>query len=141
MSLTKVVPYFRTVMTTLGHKEWKDALDDTNIPSTILNRAFHIMPTEASSLKQNQDAIEIEQAVAVKLYVKGFSNTAAGRDLAMQYQEDVIRSALTDSTRAQLYPGLKNVKFSGSNLTELSANNNDVIRVTMNFKCFIIMAS
>ncbi len=141
MSLTKVVPYFRTVMTTLGHKEWKDALDDTNIPSTVLDRSFHIMVGDSTPIKQNQDLIEINQAMSISLFVKGYRDTATGRDQALTYQEAIIRKALEDARRATTYDGVKNVKYAGGNISELSDTNNNVMRLTMNFNCFVIMAS
>lgn len=128
-------------MTALGHQEWKDAFADDNIPSNLMNRAFHILLTDNSNVKQNQTVIEINQPVAVKLYVKGYRNTADRRDQAMVYQEAAIKKALEDDRRCQTYAGIKNVIYQGGGLTELSADDDNVIRVTMNFNCIVMMAN
>lgn len=141
MSLTKVIPYFRTVMDTLGHKEWKDALADDNIPSTVLDRSYHILMGDASNIKQNQDAIEVNQPIAVKLFVKGYRQTADGRDRAITYQEAIIKKALEDARRCQTYEGIKNVIFQNGGITELSSDNDNTMRVTLNFNCIVIMAN
>lgn len=142
MSLTSVLPYFRSVMTTaLQHKEWKDAFSDDNIPSTIIDRSYHILLGDTSNIKQNQDLIEVNQPVAVKLYIKGFRDTSDGRDRAVQYQEAAIKETLETDRRAAAYTGIKNVTYVGGGLTELSADNDNLIRITLNFNCHVIMAA
>lgn len=141
MSLTSVVPYFRTAMNSLNHTEWKDAFSDDNIPSTLMDRAYHILVSETNNIKQNQDLIELEQAVSVKLYVKGYRTTSDGRDRAITYQENVIKEILETDRRAASYSGIKNVKYTGGGLTELSQDNDNLIRITLNFNCHVIMAA
>lgn len=142
MSLTSVLPYFRSVMTTsLNHKEWKEAFADDNIPSTIIDRSYHLLLGDTSNIKQNQDLIEITQPVSVKLYVKGYRNTSDGRDRAVEYQEAIIKEALETDRRATTYSGIKNVIYQGGGLTELAVDNDNLIRVTLNFNCHVIMAA
>ena len=142
MSLTSVLPYFRSVMTTaLNHREWKDAFSDDNIPSTIIDRSYHLLLGESSNIKQNQDLIEVLQPVSVKLYIKGFRDTSEGRDRAVQYQEAAIKEALETDRRGAAYTGIKNVLYQGGGLTELSTDNDNLIRITLNFNCHVIMAA
>ena len=141
MSITNVVPYFRTVMNSLGHREWTDAFNDDDIPRTVLDRSYHIELGALANDKQNQDLIEVVQSVAVKLYVKGFRNTADGRDKSAQYMDAIIKKALEDDRRAQSYAGVKNVRLVGGDIGELSTDNDNAMRVTINFNCHLIMAN
>jgi hypothetical protein len=141
MSLTNVVPYFQGVMNSLGHKEWRDALADDNIPRTLIDRSYHLQLGEASTIKQNQDLIEIMQPVVVKLYVKGYRSTWEGRDKALQFEEAIIRTALSEARRHQAYVGIRNVLFLSGSVAELSTDNDNTMRVTINFNCYLIMAS
>lgn len=141
MSLSNVLPYFRSVMNSLNHSEWKDALSDDNIPSNLLDRAYHLLLEDASPIKQNQDVIEINQPISVKLYVKGFRTTSDGRDRAVLFQEGVIKKALEDARRCTTYVGIKNVLFVGGGIRELSSDNDNIMRVTLNFNCIVMMAN
>jgi hypothetical protein len=136
-----VLPYFRTAINTLNHTEWKDAFSDDNIPSTLIDRSYHLLLTDSSTIKQNQDLIEINQPISVKLYVKGYRNTSDGRDRAIGYQEALIKEILETDRRAASYSGIKNVLYLGGGLEELSQDNDNLIRVTLNFNCYVIMAA
>lgn len=129
-------------MKSLDHKEWKDALSDDNIPSTIQDRCYHLLLGQASNIKQSHTAIEIMQPVSIKLYVKGYRDTNEGRDKAVTYQDAVIKRALVESRRnGSSYPGVKNVIFVDSAIEQMSSDNDNVFRVTMNFSCYLTMAS
>src|SRR5690606_922977 len=117
------------------------AFSDDNIPSTIIDRSYHLLLGESSNIKQNQDLIEVLQPVSVKLYIKGFRDTSEGRDRAVQYQEAAIKEALETDRRGAAYTGIKNVLYQGGGLTELSTDNDNLIRITLNFNCHVIMAA
>lgn len=143
MSQASVIPYFREVMTSLNHKEWKDAFSDDNIPSTIVDRSYHLLLGSGSAIKQNQEVIEINQPVSLKLYVKGYRDTADGRDRAITFMESIIKKALeTDRRAAGTYAsGIKNVLLLSSDLDELDVSNDNIIRVTLNFNCIVMLAN
>ncbi len=128
-------------MKALNHNEWTDALNDENIPSTIIDRSYHLLLGDASNIKQNQDLIEINQPISVKLYIKGYRDTADGRNRAIVHQEAIVKKALEDARRCQTYDGIKNVTFQGGGINELSADNDNTMRVTMNFNCIVLMAN
>ncbi len=143
MSLANVIPYFRSVMTTLNHQEWRDALADDNIPKTLLDRAFHMRLGEATTIKQNQEVIEITQPIAIQLFVKGYRNTADGRDRAVGYQDAIVKKALETDRRCAnaTYTGIKNVQFQSTAINELSNDNDNVMKVTLNFNCIVMVAN
>jgi len=127
--------------TSLGHTEWKDAFADDNIPSTLINRAYHLLLGESTKLKQNQDLIEVNQQVSVKLYVKGYRDTNERRTKAIEYLEAAIKETLETDRRAAAYNGIKNVTYVSGGLSEYSVDNDNLIRITMNFNCHVIMAA
>ncbi len=141
MSLQAPIAYFRTILNSLGHKEWKDAFSDDNIPSTVLDRMYHLLLGEASSIKQNQDMIELTAPMAIKLYVKGYKDPVDGRDKAAAYFDNILKNALAADNRVTQTNGIKNITFVGGGLSELDVDNDNIIKVTMNFNCFITMAT
>lgn len=141
MSLTNVKPYFRTVLKELGHREWKDAFNDENIPGTVLNRSYHLKLGDSSPIgTQDSNLIKISQPITIKLYVKGYRNVNEGVDTAVEYAEAIIKKALGDVRRSTSYTGIMNVTFGGKTQNELSTDNDNVIKVELNFNCVVLLA-
>lgn len=139
---SQVLPYFRAVMKALGHTEWKDPLNDENIPDTIINRAYHLRLGDASSIKQNQTAIEVNQPIQVRLFVKGYKASNETRDRAVEFMDAIVQRSLNEARRnASTYTGIKNVSLVNSLVDELAQSNDNTMRVTVNFNVYLIMAS
>ncbi len=139
MSITNVIPYFRSILKGLGHKEWEDAFNNDNIPSTILNNAFHLRLGDGTPIKQNMHLIEMEQPIKVSLFLKGYLKPALGRDNAVKACEAVMKKALNAETRTSEFVGIKNVLFSGFRVGELAIENDNVIRAEIDFNCVVYL--
>lgn len=139
MSLEQVRPYFRTVMNNLGYTEWTDGFNWQNIPSTVVDGSYHMELLEASGLKQNQNDIEIEQPIVVRLFVKGFRDPAAGIDLSMEKLVGIIKEALKSSQRT-LGTYLKNVKFVSASPEPFGESNDNMVMMRMQFDTLVILA-
>lgn len=139
--LTKVLPYFRAVMNDLGHKEWRDAIPDDNIPNTIIHRSYHLLIATVGSARQNQSLIEMECPIGVTLIVKGYKDTSSGMDLAVTYEEEILKKALENFRRAATYDGIKNVKFVSGEIKELNKQTDNIFRITMIFNCSVATAT
>jgi hypothetical protein len=63
MSLTSVRPYFRTHCNALGFTEWMDGFNIENIPSTLIDMAYHIGPPQTTGISNNQGDQVTEAAV------------------------------------------------------------------------------
>lgn len=137
MSLASVIPYFQTVMNELGHTEWTDAFNFENIPSTVIDRAYHLTLESGTGIKQNQNDIETQQPISVRLFVKGFRDPAEGRDRAVGYVEDVIQKALSASRR--LTGGLKNVQLQNMSYQAFGDTNDNIVMATLNFNTLVLL--
>ncbi len=137
MSLSQVLTYGRTAMIALQHTEWKDALptgsEVDNVPSTKLDRAFHIRLGACGPTRQNQTLIELNAPLEVILFVKGYKDTAAGRDRAAGYLTEIITTFLQNDRRIASVASIKNVLFVSGDIKELSSDNDNAFMVVCNF--------
>ncbi len=138
MSLAKVLPYFREVFKEQGHKEWTDAFNFEAIPSTIIDGSFHMELAPLDNLQQNQSAIEFEQKVTIRLFVKGFRENNVGRDKAIGLAETIIKQSLKSSRRLNA-GGIKNVKLGTLSFEPFGESNDNIILARMEFVTFVIL--
>ena len=131
MSMTEVRSYFRSRCLAVGLKEHNDAFNDENIPSTYIDNSFHVLLNSFSGRKLNQTDQEIDCAVTVSFWVKGFRNPTSGLDSAVSKSETLLKEVLKNYNR--LGQCLKNVVFNNVAYTALSEDNDNAIKVTMSF--------
>lgn len=134
MSMTLVRSYFIARCKAVGLKEHKDAFNDENVPGTYIDGAFHVLLDSFSGVKLNQSDQEINCAVAVSFWIKGFRQPTEGLDRAVAKSETLLKEVLKNSNR--LGQCLKNVVFDSVDYSALNASNDNAIKVTMNFTAF-----
>lgn len=137
MSLTAVRPYFRARAKTFGWKEWLEPFHDDNIPSTLVDKSFHMKMRPATSSKTAMVDTEMNTGIEVKYYRKGFRDPASGLDEATLDAENFIKECLKSSNRCT-QPGLKNVTVQNVDWSSLGDNSNLIV-ITMQFSCLIIL--
>ena len=134
----EVRSYFRTALVALGFKEWTDAFNVDNIPSTILDKSFHLSAPSGSRRggydQQKQDA---ETSVAIRIARKGYKNPANAIDQCLVDVDAIITQCLDITRRNE--SGIKNVYNGGHSITALDASNDNVAVLEINFTCFIIL--
>src|SRR5574343_1265873 len=134
MSLTLVKPYFIARCEAKGLTEHHDGFNEENIAASNLDRAFHILLGTFSGRKLNQTDQEIDCPVTVSFFIKGFRDPASAIDEAVQLEEDLLKEILKNSNR--LGQCLKNVVFNSSSREALSGDNDNAVKVIMNFTAF-----
>lgn len=137
MSLSLIRAYFRQHMITLGFKEWKDAFNFENIPSTILNNSFHIESFSTRGVKLNQNDQEILSSIAIRLFKKGYRDPAQGVDLVIVDQESILLEILAHTNR--IGGGIKTIKYIGSQIEQLNTDNDNAIMLKLDFECLITL--
>lgn len=135
MSMTAVRSYFRSRCLAVSLKEHLDAFNDENIASNYLDQAFHVSLSGFSGIKLNQHAQEINCDVAVKFWLKGFRTPLTALDTAVQKSETLLKEVLKNSNR--LGQSVKNVVFNNVSYEPLSEDNDNAIKVTMNFTAYV----
>jgi hypothetical protein len=137
MSLSSVRPYFRARLNEKGYKEHEDGFNTNNIPSTLLNKSYHISTPSISTIKQNQDIIEMNVLVEVRFFIKGYRRPSTAIDTAISEQESMLKSILSAANRT--LGNIKNVSFSGSTIEPLGDTNDNSVLVTLSFDTLIMI--
>jgi len=140
MSLTASRSYLRGRAEAIGLKEWKDGFNFSNIPANIIDRMFHIETNQAVGIKANQYDQELNFSHTVRLFVKGFRNSASGIDSAIALAEDYIKACVTVSQRVGQTNGIKNVVFENASFEVNDSSNDNLIIASLTFRIFSILA-
>lgn len=136
--ITAIRPYFRARLNALGFREWKDGFNFENIPSTILDKSFHIeVPSGARLNAFDMTSNDITQDVVVRVFFKGFRNPADAIDTAMLRYEQILESVLASENRIGV--DIKNVYFSSMQILPLSDSNDNAVILEISFSCLIII--
>jgi hypothetical protein len=140
MSLSVVRPFFRSVLNSQGYTEWTDGFNSENIPSTILDKSYHIETFNFTGLRLNQLDQEIETDVTVSLFFKGYRDSSNAIDVSIQKVEDFIKEVLKPSSRVgQFANGIKNITLQGFSLEPKDATNDSLVKASVNFSVFVII--
>ena len=138
MSLVQIRPYFRARLNALAYVEWKDGFNFQNIPSTLLNRSYHIETISGSGVSLNQQDQVINQEVSVRVFFKGYRNPQDAIDSAMSSYQEILVSCLAPSNR--LTQGFKNVLFSSMQLEPLADSNDNAVILSLTFTVLVIIS-
>lgn len=137
MSFTKVRPYFRTRMNSLGYKEWKDGFASDNVPDTIYDKAYHLSTNSpVTSLSKTQQALDSLFPMTVRLFLKGYRDPASAIDKAFELGQaivcDVIKPSNSNGTQIHTVNWLSMLPIQLAD-----SNDNDVI-LELEFECRIL---
>ena len=76
MSLSGARSYLRSRANSIGLKEWSGGFNFENIPSTLINRSYHIQSGTGSGVKLNQNDQEITFSQTVRIFIKGYKDVS-----------------------------------------------------------------
>lgn len=133
-SLSLVRPYFRARMNALGYSEWTDAFNFQNIPSNIINGAYHIESIDVENEALDHGDLVTTTPVTVRLFLKGFRYPAEAIDKALLKLEDIYKEILSPANRLNGTGGLRNVLFTSSQLVPFDISNDNGVIVVMRFR-------
>lgn len=133
MSMTQAKKYFVDLMRENKYELWKDGFNFENIPSTLIHRAFHVMLGDFSGRKpvNNRDQ-EIDCPCTVRFFLKGYKHPEEAIDAGVEQAEKMTVVFLKN----RLGSCVKNVILNSINVSPYSANNDNLVMVTMNFTVF-----
>jgi len=138
MSFSAVRPYFRTQLRALGFTEWTDAFNTDNIPSTRIEKAFHIENPDGSRRDiYDQQSQDVELGVTIRTFRKGFRDPATAVDSALADLDAILARCLASERR--LGTQIKNIVYNNHTITPLNDTNDNVAVLEINFICFIII--
>lgn len=125
-------------MKALGFHEWTDAFNIENIPSTKIDRAYHLETISGSGVKQNQQDVELTTEVSVRFFRKGFRTPADAIDQSLTHLDQVIKDILSPQVRLTQV-GIKNITLSGFSLSPLDESNDNTILASVEFSVLTVL--
>ncbi len=137
MSISSVRSFYSDRLESLGFDEWADGFSFENIPSSIVDKSFHVTVESSTGGVINQHVQNIEMPVTVRVFRQGFRDPSNGIDEAILDVETIICDILSPSVR--LSSDIKNVVFDGFSVEPLSGSNDNAIMLELNFTNKIIL--
>lgn len=137
MSVVEVRTYFRNAMDGLGHIEWQDGFNFSNIPDNILDRSYHITSGRISGDIIAHRPMKLSSEVALRLFVKGYSGPQAAIDQALAYGEDILCEVLATENRAGTV--IININFVDMAVNPVADSNDNDVVLEMNFTAISYM--
>lgn len=130
MTLDLVRPYFRArANEQSGWSEWTDGFNVDNIPSSVLDKRYHIgVPSVPPSLIEQRD-VTASATIDVVVFFKGYRNPASCIDTAVSQTQAFMKSCLKASNRCTFI----NVKLNGLDFEALNADNDNHVKATVSF--------
>lgn len=139
MSFTHLRPYFRDRIRTVGGlTEWTTGLNTDNIPSTILQGAFHIEISGFNQIKQNQDCLDASGEVTIKLFAKGAKDPLKAVDWTIAKGQAVLEEVLKATNRLT-QPSIKNVMLKSFTPAPYSPSDDNDVELRMVFEVQLVL--
>jgi hypothetical protein len=139
MSFSAIRPYFESKLEAMDFSLWPDGFATDNIPSNVLDRAYHVSLGPLVGVRQSQADQETESVATVRMYFKGFNDPRVAIDEAIEQFETFMKSCVAPSART-LTDGIKNVVFNEANIDPIDASNDNSVVVTATFTVRVILA-
>lgn len=137
MSLGDIRDYYRTKLDALNFHEWPDAFNSENIPSTVLDRAYHLDAGLISSLQLDQRSNDVSLEVIVRFFIRGFSDPIEALDQAHVEAEDIISSIMAIPDRNTGV--IKNIQLNSGSFEPLSESNDNSVIGLLSFENYDVI--
>lgn len=133
MGLVDVRAYFRDRLDSLGYTEWTDGFNVENIPSTILDRSYHVESGDISTTASNHQPHRFDCPVTVRLFIKGYLDPKSAIDDSYALCEDILAEVLLPTNRLDTANGLSDVQPQGISVRPLTLQNDNGVVLEINF--------
>lgn len=132
MSLASIKPYFSSKLSGFGYTEWNDGFGEDNIPSNLIDKAFHQRVLSINAASINQESYEMLVNHQIKIFFKGFNDPALAIDESLVASQSIISSCLKLSDYTQA--GIKGLFFDQMSIDPYDDQANDnVVVATLQF--------
>lgn len=138
MAWSDVKPYFKTILEAKLHVEHPDGFNIENLPSTLMDKAYHVLIGPISGDRQNQSDQESTVTVTIKTFYKGFRYPQEAQDIAILETEEIMKSCVNLTTRTTT-SGILNVVFDNSEIDPVGETNDNAVVVTSTYSCRVII--
>lgn len=132
MNLDGVRDFFRTRLDGLSYREWEDGFNSKNIPSTLLDKSYHLDIGKIVSRPANQRHHVFSYPLTVLVFLKGFRNPAEAIDQGLT-EANTIMSDLLDPLNRLQTNGLKDIRPVSIDVSPVSESNDNAVVVSLEF--------
>lgn len=139
MSWSLVRPYFKTHLEARSHQEWPDGFNTENIPSSLLDKSYHVDINPIVGNSQNQSDQESTLTVTVKTFYKGYRYPQEAKDVAISEAEEIMKLCVKPSNRT-LTTGLLNVVFDDLDIDAIGESNDNAVVATASYSVRVLTA-
>lgn len=139
MTLGGLRDFFRTRLDGLGYSEWTDGFNVENIPSTLLDKSYHLAVGSIKGFVANQLHHQFEYPLTVSVAFKGFLNPSEAIDLSLDAAQEILEDILDPAQRLQT-DGLKDIRPLGIDVRPLAESNDNTVVVEIKFTAYFIFA-
>lgn len=129
--------YFRTILESIGFTEWKTAFSHDNIPSTLIDRAYHLTTGTITSAASNHQVHAFDYNLTLRVFLKGYRDSSDSVDDAIIIGQDIVCELLNSSNR--LGADIKDVILNSFEPIPLAADNDNsvILEFAFTIKLFI----
>lgn len=137
-SLATVRPYFELAMKAVDKKfkQHEDAFNIDNIPSSLLDCAWHLGIPNGSMVSFNQSCLSYNLPVTLNVWVKGYRTTLEAVDSGLKKAEAIIKECCRHSKRLN-QTFIKNVLPTGFTVSALSGTDDNIARIELTFTILV----
>ena len=139
MSFSTIKPYFQEALSAVHPdlKEWEDAFNLDNIPSSVLDKSWHIRLQPSSYVRAAHTSLLFRAPVTLSICFKGYRNPKEAVDTALEFADAIIKEC-TNPVRRLNQPKIKNVLPGIVDVREMGTTNDNVCVLELSFNCDVI---
>jgi hypothetical protein len=137
MTFSTLRPYFEQRMLAVDAelKEWEDGFNIDNIPSSILDKSWHIQFNPFSyNTGGAHTCLSFNCPVTLNVFFKGYRNPKEAIDTALIFADAIIKECTKPVQRLN-QPKIKNVLPSLVSVRELDTTNDNAAVLELQFNC------
>lgn len=136
MAWTDVRPFFNNILEAKGFHVWPDGFDITNIPTNVLERAYHVSIGTVTGGPSNQRDQLSSMSIQVQFFIKGYRDPSSAIDQAIGEAEEIVKEVIRPSQRTAT-AGIGNIVFASVDFNRLNDSNDNAILAIMGFEAKI----
>ena len=140
MSFENLKPYFqnRMIVAIPESNEWEDAFNIENIPSSILDKSWHIEFGPFVYVGTAHTCLSFDCPVRLSIFLKGYRNPKEAIDNALVYANTVITEVCKPLNRLN-QATIKNILPNTVDVRELNQSNDNAVVLELSFDCKVIL--
>lgn len=119
-------------------RQWEDAFNVENIPSNVLDRAWHVRFGPFSFTKNAQNCMNFSSLITLSVFFKGYRSPKDAVDQALLYTDIIIKKCCSPINRLN-QAAIKNVLPGNIDIRELDNSNDNAAVLEIQFNCEIIL--